>query len=391
MKIIVSKKSFENVEDLLERAGRYASACYSDDGYVEDGKSKSHIARFCIKNGHHSIFDHFNITFIMKDIPKVLCLYLNNIGSYNTTEKSGRYSNFTTDSDAGKYYEKWKTKFENIIMKSDRIKESIKKDAKLVTKLAMENARYFLPYDVETDIVYTISYRNLSYLISIFKNNKYDENFEKIKNEFLDEICSIKELGLDEVKLDYKDGQSFYLEDKLINKPLDNNNDEYIIEIGYNQYNVRYQCSIACFAQLQRHRTIDYIFHINHNNSDGIRYYIPPIINNDSKFDEELTEYINDMTRLIDDKKIIPQGYLIDVHEYGTISAFRLKCLERLCGRAQLEICDLTNNINKRLCELAGFDESYPFYDSEKSLTRCKNHKCSEPCSYGINGLDRII
>jgi len=66
-------------------------------------------------------------------------------------------------------------------------------------------------------------------------------------------------------------------------------------------------------------------------------YYVPKIIR-DTEFEEE---WLRDITSL---EEFYPQGMLIKVNERGTVENFVLKCTERLCGAAQLEIMEQTRN-----------------------------------------------
>ena len=45
-----------------------------------------------LNNGHHSVYDHINISFNLQNIPKILAMVLNNEHQYTTSEKSARYT-----------------------------------------------------------------------------------------------------------------------------------------------------------------------------------------------------------------------------------------------------------------------------------------------------------
>lgn len=65
---------------------------------------------------------------------------------------------------------------------------------------------------------------------------------------------------------------------------------------------------------------------------DEKEYFIPPIIADDKLLVEE---WLRDMQKVRD---ITPQGELVKISEIGKYDDFILKCKERLCSEAQLEI-----------------------------------------------------
>lgn len=367
MNINIINKNFDSVEDAMSKSGLYASLCYSSSPFSElkDKGDKSHIAKFCLKSGHHSIFDHLIVTLSLENIPKILVMLLNNIGSYNTSERSGRYTEFKDN----KMYNKWKDIFKKIIENNEDVRIKVREDEKLVNKLSLENARYFLPIELETNLIYSISIRQLSYLCFILSENDYTDFYEPLQKAASEFVLKIKELGLYDFGILFKDGQ-----DVLMKNKLSFNN-----KMGTNQrlsraYELSYKCSFACVGQLQRHRTSSIYF-----GELVDEYYIPDII----KHTEYEEEYLNDIKNL----EYIPLARMINISETGNEDGFKLKSLERLCSRAQLEISKLVKLQMEHIMK----DES--FYDNENdtALTRCKNFKCNEPCCYGIHGLDRKI
>ncbi|MEG2283364.1 MAG: hypothetical protein RSB99_01910, partial [Bacilli bacterium] len=81
-------------------------------------------------------------------------------------------------------------------------------------------------------------------------------------------------------------------------------------------------------AQAHRHRTLDYQMELLENKE----YFIPPIIANDQML---VDEWLGDMYQV---RSINPQGELVQINEVGKYDDFILKCKERLCSAAQLEI-----------------------------------------------------
>ena len=97
-------------------------------------------------------------------------------------------------------------------------------------------------------------------------------------------------------------------------------------------YSCNYYGTFAQLAQAQRHRTLDYKLEL----LDNKEYFIPPIIS-DKKILVE--DWLGDIQSV---KDINPQGELVRINEVGKYEDFILKCKERLCSAAQLEIMQQT-------------------------------------------------
>ena len=78
---------------------------------------------------------------------------------------------------------------------------------------------------------------------------------------------------------------------------------------------------------------------------------------------------------------------LVRVNERGTVENFVLKCTERLCGAAQLEIMDQTKEImNKYLAATKDSNpEVYTYLLKYSKGARCTfpGFKCTSPCIFG--------
>lgn len=399
MKIKIINNNLQT-DEILKMTGSYAAICYSSkkyDDFKDEDEKNIKIAKHCIKNGHHSIFDHIMITLNIEGIPKILAMMLNNIEFYNTSEKSGRYTKFK-----GYLYEKWIDKFKHIILNSDRVENHVKEDLKLVEKLAMENARYFLDIFHETNMIYTISVRQVSYLyysmikLSNFIKDKYSNNFigggyTNDNYEYLKMlICDFtKELEnsipfINDLCIEPKDGND-YLFNKInfFNKDIVKEYDgTEIINDDDLSYTIKYEASLACIAQLQRHRTTTLFIDLEDVFYNEYEVYIPEILYYSLNCEEYEKEYIEDMKSI----NYIPIAALSKVIEIGTPNAYKIKSLERLCSRAQLEVC---RNVQSASRDINNFAFCKP--DEYNVYAKCKNFKCQEPCKYGINGLKRYI
>ncbi len=117
-------------------------------------------------------------------------------------------------------------------------------------------------------------------------------------------------------------------------------------------------------------------------------YFVPPIIRG-TELEEE---WLKDISSL---GKYFPQGRLVQICERGTIENFVLKCMERLCGAAQLEIMEQTKaTMQKYLEELRDAPELYNYLLPYSKGARCTfpGFKCTSPCIFGgKDAMNRII
>ena len=114
-------------------------------------------------------------------------------------------------------------------------------------------------------------------------------------------------------------------------------------------------------------------------------YYVPPIIAG-TEFEEQ---WLKDISSL---QKNYPQGMLVKINERGTIENFVLKCTERLCGAAQLEIMEQTKNtMNKYIEAVRDNKQLYEYLLPYSKGARCifPNWKCNSPCVFG--GKDAMV
>ena len=176
------------IDDTKEYCGNIAGICYGGIDSVKDNNRDKAIKRaeFCLKNGHHSIYEHKVVCLHLVDVPKILCMYLNSMGSYATTEKSGRYTNYS----GNELYNKWYTLIYTYL------KYTVGYKGKNIETIARENARYMLSIFDVTDMVYTINIRQLNYLIGYMENykdsgNLLDDKLIGIFNEFISHITNL--------------------------------------------------------------------------------------------------------------------------------------------------------------------------------------------------------
>lgn len=364
-------------EEALDFSGKSAGICYLPDTvetlFAESPEKTQRRVNGNIKSGHHSVFGHPTYNLCFEGIPKILAMILNNEKIYNTSEKSARYTHMTPSAQENTLYEKWIHIFEDVI--SSKYPEF---DSKRILKLAQENARYLISvFTPATVMEYTVNFGQLNYIINWAKdyiNNADDSVFSlKLKDVFREFLDAMPDLEVDGLDSRMKN-RSFSLFSTRPNR---------YEEFGEN-YCTSYLASFAQLAQAQRHRTLSYEMSL----LDTPEYYIPPII----RGTDLENSWLEDISSL---SQYFPQGMLVKVNERGTIENFVLKCTERLCGSAQLEIMEQTSEImNKYLAATVDKTELHDYLLPYSKGARCTfpGWKCNSPCIFGgKNAMNRLI
>ncbi len=364
-------------EDAVDFSGKSAGICYLPDTVEtllsEPSQKTLKRANGNIKSGHHSVFGHPTYNLCFEEIPKILAMILNNEKVYNTSEKSARYTQMKSSPQEKELYEKWIETFkEQILIKYPDF------DEKKAKKLAQENARYLISiFTPATVMEYTVNFGQLNYIINWAKDyikTDCDDDFSlKLKAVLGEFLQAIPDLEVEGLNSDTKNRSfSLFAQRKTRNE-----------EFGEN-YSTTYLASFAQLAQAQRHRTLNYEMTL----LDEAQYYIPSIIRNT----ELENEWLKDISSL---EKFFPQGMLVQVNERGTIENFVLKCTERLCGSAQLEIMEQTQKTMAKYLEATKRQpELYNYLLPYSKGARCTfpGWKCNSPCIFGgKNAMHRII
>ena len=178
IKVLASTKVGNSIskEEAIKFSGTSAGICYMPDTIEtllnEPEEKAIKRAQSTIQRGHHSVFDHVSYNLCLVGIPKILAMILNNEGIYTTSEKSARYTKMQPSKQEEDLYLKWIEIYKEEITKAyPNIAE------KQVQKLAMENARYLISvFTPATTMEYTVSCRQLNYIIQFFKNYIAEEN-----------------------------------------------------------------------------------------------------------------------------------------------------------------------------------------------------------------------
>ena len=364
-------------EEAINFSGKSAGICYMPDSmdtlFSEPEEKTAKRAKGTLASGHHSVFGHVTYNLSLEKKKKILAMILNNEKMYNTSEKSARYTKMEPSEKEKQLYEKWIDIYEKVI-----INNYPKIDEKKVRKLAMENARYLISvFTPATIMEYTVNFGQLNYIANWFKNfikdapnTPFNIKLKKVFEEFNEGISS---LIVPELNSDVK-GRTLSLFAKRKRSE----------EFGEN-YCVNYEGTFAELAQAQRHRTLSYEISIPEEH----KYFVPPIIKG-TEFEEE---WLKDITSLDEE---FPQGLLLDINERGTVENFVMKCQERLCGAAQLEITLQTKEILDRYMEntKVSNQEVYEYLVPYSKGARCTfpGFRCTQPCIWGAKqGIDRKI
>jgi len=328
--------TFDKV-DAINLDGKIAGVCYDKEGFHhlvnEPVEKTNRRIDITLNNGHHSVYDHTCISFNLQNVPKILAMVLNNEHQYTTSEKSARYTPVQVGEESiitsreVELYNKWIEIFKK------EIKEGygyVYNDNK-IQKLAQENARYLVTVFMPTQMIYTTSLRQINYIASwmakYINNADANDDFEvKLSDAMKEFLCELKRLNILEVGL-LKNEK--HREFSLFGNDLEDN-EEYFGDV----YSTVYKGTFAQLAQAHRHRTLDYQM----ERTEIKEYYVPPIIRNNVTLVEEWLKDINSVG------DIHPQGELVVISEKGKYEDFILKCKERLCSAAQLEIAEQTRD-----------------------------------------------
>ncbi len=364
-------------EEALNFSGKSAGICYLPDTlevlFSEPSEKTERRVNGNIASGHHSVFGHITYNLSLEGIPKILAMILNNEKMYNTSEKSARYTKMEPSEQEKALYEKWIE-----IYKEQISKKYPEFDEKKALKLAQENARYLISvFTPATIMEYTVNFGQLNYIINWAKDYIAEEPETafsiKLKEVFKNFLNALPDLEVEGLNSKVKNRKFSLFATRKQRKE----------EFGEN-YCTTYLASFAQLAQAQRHRTLSYEMTL----LNTPKYYIPPIIRG-TELEEE---WLKDISSL---KDYFPQGMLIQVNERGTIENFVLKCTERLCGEAQLEIMEQTKNTMKKYLEaVKDNEELYNYLLPYSKGARCTfpKWKCTKPCIFGPKGaLNRII
>lgn len=368
-----------NQEEAIKLCGKIAGVCYDKEGFnhITNETEEKTMRRvdMTLNNGHHSVYDHITLNLNLQNVPKILAMILNNEHQYTTSEKSARYtpvvrkegSIITLEEES--LYNKW------IDIFKVKIKEkygNVYNDSK-IQKLAQENARYLVTVFMPTTLIYSTSLRQINYIASWMEdyimnhnaNDIFEAKLAHTMNEFINQL-SDRNILVEGLMKNEKERRLSLFGENLDSK------EEYF----GNVYSTNYMGSFAELAQAQRHRTLDYQMELLSEK----QYFIPPIIADDQML---VDEWLGDMQIV---RGVNPQGELIKINEIGKYEDFILKCKERLCSAAQLEIMQQTRETLLKYKKALEESNNPLAADIEKYShgARCTfpDYTCSSDCGF---------
>lgn len=413
--------------------------------------------KFTCNKGHHSIADHIQIEVLFVGVSKIFAMLLNSLQDYATSEKSGRVTEMTGNNpEQEQLYSKWKRIIRNRILEIepdidddmltrlmknlghpdviihngqldnnsmadyDEVHQKALAEAKKNTllpssRLAQENARCTLSiFTKSTTMGYSTSLRQWNYIYDWCI--KYTSQFE-----YIDKLCNMRQNRVlvrkgTSTSASYFEGELYkelkelsdYIKDNLYVEDLrdiKNRCFDFLTSLSSNKnhpmskykypeddyygitYSTSYKVSFPCLADILRHRTLKYFIVFDDKSMDR-EFFIPECIRG-TKYEDMWLSDLNEI------KDCIPQGTLVKVVETGHVSDFVLKCKERLCSRAQLDVmrvtydtaCKFVNSLkNEGSSEVVKGYISEILDDNGNIKTKCKiNGCCKEPCRFADN------
>ena len=381
----VDEKGKFKKDEAIRLGGLIAGVCYDEEGFNhivnEDPEKTEKRIKRTLDSGHHSVYDHTNIIMNIHQIPKILAMVLNNEQQYTTSEKSARYTKVVRKDGSvitekeERLYNKWLEIYQGKI----KAKYGHVFDDSKIRKLAQENARYLVTVFMPTEMIYTTSFRQINYVASFMEKYILEADLnDPFQAQLVEEmIAFVKELDRMNILEDRLMKNEKYRSLKLFGKDLDKK------EIHFGDvYSTVYKGSFAELAQAHRHRSLKYEMERLKGNKD---YIIPNILIDDPAL---VDEWMQDIHEVAD---VIPQGELVRIHEMGNYDDFLLKCKERLCSAAQLEIMQQTKATLLQYKDALKKSGSPLYEDIEKHShgARCTfpDYDCLSPCGFdeGIN------
>lgn len=434
MEVRLSKENYFINEDgtfnqieALKTAGLKAAVCFKPGAITPWDIRDKESDEILIKRGIGTITaDHVTpsqqvpVSLEIYDIPKIICMYLNNLGMQAADERSLRYTevkdnDYLTNEEI-ETYNKWMTILQEVLwndyhkyfMMSNNNDE--KKAKMAIKKMAQENARSFITVFMPTSLTITSNFSEFNKLalqIERTINAKNNTELEELAIPYLkDFLNQLKKLGVVITNHD------IWLLDTTLDTDLATelkipNNDKYLyrdtkgIELNLfanknkfsgismpDEFGVSFHAtrdiSFAGFAQLQRHRTLRTELEVR-----GEEFFVPEFI---KSYKELVREWYQDIYKI--KNLCYPQGQMIRVGMEGTLKdLISYIGSERACNRAQYEISkfylDLLNDYKENFKNGNAqdfFDENYAdLITPYLGVYRCrtKDYKCPTPCPGG--------
>jgi len=429
MEIRLSKEQYFIQEDgkfnqleALKTAGLKAAVCFKQ-GEVTPWSVREESEETLVRRGVDTIInDHVTpsqqvpVSLEIYGIPKIICMYLNNLGMQAADERSLRYTeikdnNYIKDyisNEEIRIYQKWLDKLQTVLWKDYnefflKTNNFDEKKAKIaVKKIAQENARSFVSVLMPTSLTYTSNFAELNKLVLQIERTLECDNNSELENmawaylfEFKERLKQLKVVitnddvwriapNVAEKKNLPKNKNYLYKDTKGIDLNLFANKNNFSgiyapDEFGVNVHATR-PISFSGFAQLQRHRTLDTEIYV----PEEFNFFIPEFIKQYPELVKEWTIDANIVNNIT-----YPQGQIIDVCMDTTLKKLiSYVGSERACNNAQYEIALFYMNLLRDCATSLKHDEKLHLYEQVKPYVgkyRCltKTYKCPSPCQGG--------
>lgn len=408
-----------------------ARTCYSSrlitPSEITTWQKKEELLEDLFKSGHHTTIQHFNFTFEITGMSRLLIWkLLHSHMFYNSDQISQRYAKIKPENDnfyypssftqefLQSYYEKCFSTYELLKEKLTKIyeKSSNKVEAGIAEKKAMENARYVLPQSVKANLYHTInSITALRYIASVYilpeANEEALEFATLLENILLEKDASFSIL-IDRAKKQ----KIYYAEPNFdIFPKLDSNETVNVFDIisGYgisnyanyaeglmiptifhqnelmSGFSSRLKLSLSADAQNQRHRTspalrpsLNKEFITKKDLSINEMFYIPDVFKENQEVYKIYTDFLSYSVELLSNHidntnlaYLIPNAFYIEIIEKNDFSNFIHKAKMRTCLNAQEEIRKLTD---KQIELLIKNDVEEAKYFCPPCVTRFRNN-----------------
>lgn len=411
-----------NQLEALKTAGLKAAVCFKQ-GDITPWNVRVESEETLIRRGIDTILsDHVTpsqqipVSLEIYGIPKIVCMYLNNLGMQAADERSLRYTEikgseflkeYITDTEI-KIYAKWLNILQEVLWKDYKdfflkTNNNDEKKARIaIKKIAQENARLFVSVFMPTSLTYTSNFSELNKLcLQIERTLECDTNSElenmawRYLYEFKENLKKLKVVitnedvwriapKVAEMRKIPKNTDYLYKNPKNLELNLFANKNKFSgiygpDEFGASMHATR-QISFAGFAQLQRHRTLDTEINV----PEQFRMFIPEFI---KPYDFLVKDWLKDANKI--NAITYPQGQIIDVSMDTTLKKLiSYVGSERACNAAQYEIAKFYMELLRDYALSLLQEEKTHLYEEVKPYVgkyRCltKNYKCPSPCAGG--------
>ena len=406
--------------EALKAIGVKAAVCFRDGEVtpeqIRDLESDDTLIKRALKtiiSDHTSPSEQVSISLEITEIPKIMCMILNNEHQYSADERSLRYtlvkkSDYISDREV-ELYNKWLDIFIDILNREyldffkkfnqgSNEEETTKKTNIAIKKIAQENARYMISVFMPTTITYTVPLAQINkicmYMQKVIDNPETE--FENLLVPYMNDfIAHLKDLDVLITEHDAHTmcpslnipdtGELLYKNNKNISLSLfaDYNNfsginqaNQYGVCVSYNM-----DATFASLAQFNRHRTMN--FEMKIPSLDDPHFYVPKLLNNNPELQNE---WLGDIASV---SNVYPQGMLVKTNMNGPLKHLvNYVGKERACDRAFLETEDLfTNQMLPDIYEglvKSGNQELAMTLKRYTGKLRCMypDYKCPAPCGH---------